>query len=231
MGKNVSKISVLMWLALLFCVLGCERDAEIFRIKVEPNAIFVDGKEIAKTDSVANQDSLFVEGLSVVLRNKREAEIAEFKKTNKEPDDQSFVMVQFAPNVIYEVMFKIMANLGASGYTNIRFTSKINGKSYTESLDLPERSELFGGNRLPCQALSFVEILAGVPEPKENCLRLTLMVNKEYFEIWANGDSLPKIPIVNPIDSSYSELAKALAPLRNRFKFVVQSWIRYQFSS
>jgi len=216
--KNINKIRVWVWLAILFFVFGCENDSEKFRIKVEPNAIFVDGKEIAKTDAVAKQDTLLVEALDVVLRNKREAEIAELKKTNKEPDARSFVMVQFAPNISYEVLFKIMANVGASGYANLRLTSKINGKRYTESLYLPERKDFFGSNRLPCKDFSVLEKLIGVqPELNENCLRLTLFIGEEYFEIWTNGDSLPKIPVVNPIDSTYSELKKALTPLRSRF--------------
>jgi len=212
------KISVLAGFVILLSVFGCENNAEKFRIKVEPNAIFVDGKEIAKTDAVAKQDTLLVKALDVVLRNKREAEIAEFKKTNKEPDAQSFVMLQFAPNISYEVLFKIMANVGVSGYTNLRLTSKINGKHYTESLYLPERGDFVGDNRLPCKNFSLLDKLMGVkPDRNENCLKLTLMINKEYFEIWANGNSLPKIPVVNPIDSTYSELKKALTPLRSRF--------------
>jgi len=207
--ENINKISVLAGFVILLCIFGCENDAEKFRIKVEPNAIFVDGKEIAKTDAVAKQDTLLVEALNVVLKNKSEAE-----KTEERP----LVMIQFAPNISYDVLFKIVATLGASGYVYNSFTSKINGKRYTEILNLPERSDLFVSNRLPCQNLSFFERLAGVPEPKnENCLKLTLAINKEYFEIWANGSSLPKILVVNPIDSTYGELAKTLAQLRSRF--------------
>jgi len=89
---------------------------------------------------------------------------------------------------------------------------------------LPERSDIFeDNNRLPCQDfnLNILEILMGIKEaqPKlnENCLKLTLGIYEDYFEIWAGGSSLPRISVVDPIDSTYSELAKMLAEVRNRF--------------
>jgi biopolymer transport protein ExbD len=223
--KNVNKASVLVLIAILLFVFGCEREAGKIRIKIEPDAIFVDEEEIAKTTAVAKQDTLLIEALDIVLKNKREVEKAEFLKANKKFEEQvSLVLVQIAPNIEFNVLFKITATSGASGYTNVHFTSKINGKNYTEIINLPERSDMFGDNRQPCQdygVRGMAAMLTGIkevlPEPSENCLKLTLAISKEYFEIWAGGNSLPKIPIVNPIDSSYGELAKTLDSIRNRF--------------
>jgi len=224
-GRNVGKIGVWAWVVLLLFVFSCENEVKKLRIKVESDAIFVDGKEVAKTADVAKQDTLMIGTLSAALRDKREAEIAEFLKANKNSENEymHLVQVQIAPNISYDVFFKIIASAGASGYTNINFTSKINGKKYTEIVYLPERSDLFGDNKLPCQdvKLNIFEKLIGIKEaqPKlnENCLKLTLAIYEDYFEIWAGGNSLPKIPVVNPIDSTYSKLEKILAEVRNRF--------------
>jgi len=181
-GKDICKVGVLAWLVLLLLVFSCEKDVKkLLRIRVEPGAIYVAGNEITKTVAIAKQDTLMIEALDSLLRNKRE---------------KALVFVQIEPSVTYGVLFKIVTTIGALGYTDVNITSRINDKNDTESVYLPKISDPFGGN---------------------NCLKLTVGIYKDYFEIWAGGSSLPKIHIVNPIRFTYEELAMNLADVRSRF--------------
>jgi len=186
MVKNICKVSVLTWLVLLLFVFSCEKEVKkLLRIRVEPHGIYIAEKEITRTAAVAKQDTLIIEALDTILRNKREAENA-------------LVLIQIEPSVSYGVLFKIVNTIGILGFTDVNITSRINGKHDTESVYLPKRLDLFEST-------------------DENGLKLSVGIYKYYFEIWAGGSSLPKIPVVNPIDFTYEELAMDLAEVRNRF--------------
>jgi biopolymer transport protein ExbD len=196
--RKIYKISILAWLAFLFFVFSCENEPEKLRIRVEPDAIFVDNKKVANTADVEKQDTLLVEGLNHALRNKA----LENREKNKE--NYGKIEVQFEPNQSYDMLYKIMATCGFSGAIDISIVSKINGKKYTESVNFPERSNISEpfGKRF---------------EINPNELSLTLSIDKEYFEIWARGRSFPKISTINSMDSAYDELAKILVRIHNRF--------------
>jgi len=112
--------------------------------------------------------------------------------------EAALVLIQIEPSVSYGVLFKIVSTIGALGYTDVNITTRIKDKHDTESVYLPKISDPFG-------------------DTDENGLKLSVGIYKDYFEIWAGGNSLPKIPIVNPIDFTYEELARDLAEIRNRF--------------
>jgi biopolymer transport protein ExbD len=152
-------------------------------IEVTRDAISVDGKKIVKTATVAKRDSLFIKtqptlplavvtvtkqdslfiikGLYDVLENKRK-----ITKSNK-------AQIQIDPNISFDVFFKIMATASAAGYTDISYTSKINGKNHTESINFPEAQP--------------------IPQSDKNHLNLAVLISKDYLEIWARGGSLPMI--------------------------------------
>jgi len=132
------------------------------QIEVTRDIISVDGEKIVKTATVSEQDSAFVEKLYDVLQSKRE-----IVKDNK-------AQIQIDPNIGYNVFFKIMTTAYVAGYTDIGYTSKINGNNHTERVNLPERN-------------------ARTPESSENDLNLTVDISDSYIEIWARGGSLPKI--------------------------------------
>ena len=112
--------------------------------------------------------------------------------------EAALVLIQIEPSVSYGVLFKIVTTIGALGYTDVNITTRINDKHDTESVYLPKVLEPFG-------------------DADENNLKLSVGIYKDYFEIWAGGNSLPKIPVVKPINFTYEELASTLAEVRNRF--------------
>jgi biopolymer transport protein ExbD len=134
---------------------------KIPKIEVTRDAISVDGRKIVKTATVAKHDSLFIKGLYDVLENKRK-----ITKSNK-------AQIQIDPNISFDVFFKIMAAASAAGYTDISYTSKINGKYHTESIN-------FLGTPL-------------IPQSDENHLNLSVGIYKDCLEIWGRGGSLPRI--------------------------------------
>jgi len=136
------------------------------KIDVTQDMISVDGKKIVKTATVAKQDSLFIKELNDVLQNKRE-----INKSNK-------AQIQIEPNISYDVFSKIMTTASTAGYADISYTSKINGKNHTESINFTRG-----------------------PIPKSDEKNLNLVVGiykgagtrKDYLEIAARGGSLPVI--------------------------------------
>ncbi|MDR0515759.1 MAG: fibrobacter succinogenes major paralogous domain-containing protein, partial [Fibromonadaceae bacterium] len=132
------------------------------KIEVTQDIISVNGKKIAKTSTVAKQDSLLIGTLYDELQSKRKT-----IKNNK-------AQIHSDPNMYYDVFFKIITTVGFSGFTDISYTSKVNGKYHTQNINLPEK-----GTRSI--------------QPSDNNLNLTVAISKDYLEIWARGGSLPKI--------------------------------------
>jgi len=189
--NNLVTVSILAWLALLF--FSCGDAAEKIRVRVEMDAIFVDNKKVVNTADIAEQEGLTIEALDTVLKAKR----LEEKKKNKELTDE--IQMQIDPNQSYSMLFKTMATFSSSGFTNISFTSKINGKKYTEKINLPERGDFYDANPDPCSngssnLLKALAIRRRIKPPDENCLNLTVSIGEDSLEIWARGGSLPKIP-------------------------------------
>ena len=112
--------------------------------------------------------------------------------------EAALVLIQIEPSVSYGVLFKIVTTIGALGYTDVNITTRINEKHDTEGVYLPKIYDPFG-------------------DTDENSLKLNVGIYKDYFEIWAGGNSLSRIPVVKPIYFTYEELAKTLAEIRNSF--------------
>jgi biopolymer transport protein ExbD len=86
----------------------------------DEKSISVDDKVLAKTPEVMKQDSLIVQSLLEVLTKKREEEKkAEVLGIIKESTGK--VVVQFDKNTPYDIVTKVMATAGYSGYNNIKF--------------------------------------------------------------------------------------------------------------
>jgi biopolymer transport protein ExbD len=202
-------------------------------IEVTLDAISVDGKKIVKTATAAKQDSLFIKTqptlpLAVVTVAKQDSlfiikELYDVLENKRKITKSNKAQIQIDPNISFDVFFKIMATANAAGYTDISYTSKINGKNHTESINFPEAQ----------------------PTPKssdDQNLNLSVLISKDYFEIWARGGSLPMIfykeckdgktiklcvlhreseedpgKIEIPIRSVYDELARLLVLIRKRF--------------
>jgi biopolymer transport protein ExbD len=159
------KIKFLLVLVIFFNILVYSNEPVTLsaaNIKIDKNAVFLENKKISKTSDVAEQDSLLIEAFVNALKDK----------------PKSTAQIQVDPSISYNIFYKITATLGFSGYNEIRFTSKINEKNYTESVDLPKKFEKTNlQNRNKC----------------EKCLDLAVILTDSYIEIWARGGALPKI--------------------------------------
>jgi biopolymer transport protein ExbD len=90
-------------------------------VVVDATHILVDGEQIEQTEIVAKQDSLIVGLMVPVLEKKREEEKKAALARGEEPDEAGSIIVQLDKNMAYDVMYKVMATCGWSGYTNISF--------------------------------------------------------------------------------------------------------------
>ncbi|MDR1812123.1 MAG: biopolymer transporter ExbD [Candidatus Fibromonas sp.] len=90
-------------------------------VVVDHNFVLVDGQQIVETKIVAEQDSLMVEALDVVLKEKREIEKAAKLAKGEADEGGGNIIVQLDKNTEYDIMYKVMATCGASGFTNVAF--------------------------------------------------------------------------------------------------------------
>jgi biopolymer transport protein ExbD len=92
-------------------------------VVVDDEEALVDGQSVAKVADIAAQDSLLVEGMFKVLEEKREAEKKHALAKGVDPDSEEAgsVIVQLDRNTSYDVMYKVMATCGFSGFGNIAF--------------------------------------------------------------------------------------------------------------
>jgi len=88
---------------------------------VDQNWVLVDGQRILETSLVSAQDSLLVEALDVVLKEKRETEKTALLAKGESDEGGGNVIVQLDKNTQYDIMFKVMATCGFSGFTNVAF--------------------------------------------------------------------------------------------------------------
>jgi len=95
---------------------------------VDHEWVLVDGQQIVKTSVVSEQDSLMVEALDAVLKEKREAEKAALLAKGESDEGGGNVIVQLDKNTYYDIMFKVMATCGASGFTNVAFAVTMKGE-------------------------------------------------------------------------------------------------------
>jgi len=90
-------------------------------VVVDNNEILVDATPVIKTEEVMKQDSLRVGPMSELLEKKREEEKASLMAKGEDASETGKVIVQIDKNIPYDVMYKVMATCGASGYGNIAF--------------------------------------------------------------------------------------------------------------
>jgi biopolymer transport protein ExbD len=88
---------------------------------VDSKHILVDGTVAAETDLVAKQDTLMVGAMVTMLEAKREEEKKAALAKGEDPETAGNVVVQLDKNLQYDVMYKVMATCGWSGFTNIAF--------------------------------------------------------------------------------------------------------------
>jgi biopolymer transport protein ExbD len=88
---------------------------------VDHNWVLVDGQQIVETNVVSEQDSLLVAALDAVLKEKRETEKAALLARGESDEGGGNIIVQLDKNTYYDIMFKVMATCGASGFTNVAF--------------------------------------------------------------------------------------------------------------
>jgi len=88
---------------------------------VDHNWVLVDGQQVVETKIVSEQDSLLVQALDDVLKEKRETEKQALIARGESPDGGGNIIVQLDKNTYYDIMYKVMATCGVSGFTNVAF--------------------------------------------------------------------------------------------------------------
>lgn len=90
-------------------------------VVVDNEGILVDNIPVVKTAEVIAQDSLKVGPMAILLEEKREEEKKALMARGEDATESGKVIVQIDKNIPYDVMYKVMATCGASGYGNIAF--------------------------------------------------------------------------------------------------------------
>ncbi|MDR1811693.1 MAG: biopolymer transporter ExbD [Candidatus Fibromonas sp.] len=172
------------------------------QIKIDRDAIFVGKREIVKTAVVAERNSFLVE-LFNVLKSKRANELGKQK-----------IRMQIEPDIKYNILYKVLTACAyTEDFSGIHITSKIDGKYYTETINMA-KDDFYTPS---C--------------PKEIIIPSTLLSEKEiydklnkyctYFNIFV-GDSLEiltrygRLPGI-PHESLNDEFAETLIRIRKRF--------------
>jgi biopolymer transport protein ExbD len=88
---------------------------------VDQSWVLVDGQQIVATSVVSEQDSLLVAALDEVLKEKREVEKAAMIARGESDEGGGNIIVQLDKNTYYDIMYKVMATCGFSGFTNVAF--------------------------------------------------------------------------------------------------------------
>jgi biopolymer transport protein ExbD len=83
--------------------------------------ILVDNEKIVETSKVAAQDTLLVQAMYDVLKEKRENEKKHALAKGESADEAGNVIVQLDKNQSYDVMYKAMATCGFAEYSNVAF--------------------------------------------------------------------------------------------------------------
>lgn len=90
-------------------------------VVVDNEQVLVDNTPVFPTDSVRAQDSLLVAPMMDMLKEKREEEKKVAMASGDDEATTGTVIVQLDKNIPYDVMYKVMATCGFSGYGNIAF--------------------------------------------------------------------------------------------------------------
>ena len=88
---------------------------------VDAGYVLVDNQKIIETSKVAAQDTLLVQAMYDVLKEKREDEKKHALAKGESADESGNIIVQLDKNQTYDVMYKAMATCGFAGYSNVAF--------------------------------------------------------------------------------------------------------------
>jgi biopolymer transport protein ExbD len=91
------------------------------QVVVDHNFVLVDGQQLESFEVVRTQDSLIVGKVSEVLKEKRDIEKKAKLAAGESDEGGGNVIVQIDKSAPYDVVFKIMATCGFSGYGNVAF--------------------------------------------------------------------------------------------------------------
>ncbi|MCR5377970.1 MAG: biopolymer transporter ExbD [Fibrobacter sp.] len=90
-------------------------------VVVDANYVIADNEQVVPTPDVLAQEDLLVTKLDEILKDRRAIEQEHALKMGLPADEAGNIIVQIDKNIPYDVMYKVMATCGFSGYTNIAF--------------------------------------------------------------------------------------------------------------
>lgn len=88
---------------------------------VDNSYVVVDNAKIIPTPDVMAQEDLLIPKVDSVLKERRQTEQEHALKAGLPADEAGNIIIQIDKNIPYDVMYKVMATCGFSGYTNIAF--------------------------------------------------------------------------------------------------------------
>lgn len=88
---------------------------------IDAGYVLVDNNKVIETSKVAAQDTLLVQAMFDILKEKREDEKKHALAKGESADEAGNIIVQLDKNQIYDVMYKAMATCGFAGYSNVSF--------------------------------------------------------------------------------------------------------------
>jgi len=91
----------------------------LLTVIVDKSKVLVDNVPVIETSLVSKQDTILIPQMLKVLKEKREDE----KKLSMIMGEQvtGKVIIQLDKNINYDIMYKVMATCGYSGYTDVAF--------------------------------------------------------------------------------------------------------------
>lgn len=90
-------------------------------VVVDANYVVVDNQKIVPVKDVMDQSDLLIASVDTVLKERRETEKEHALRAGLPADEPGNIIIQIDKNIPYDVMYKVMATCGFSGYTNIAF--------------------------------------------------------------------------------------------------------------
>ena len=92
-------------------------------VVVDNEQILVDSKPVLSTADVLASETVLINPIKDEFDKLRETELKAALLAGKDTDEDEGgkVIIQIDKNIPYDVMYKVMATAGASGYSNISF--------------------------------------------------------------------------------------------------------------
>ncbi|MCI5600973.1 MAG: biopolymer transporter ExbD [Hallerella porci] len=90
-------------------------------VVVDAGYVVVDNQKIIPTPDVMAQEDLLIAKVDSVLKERRATERDHALRAGLPADEAGNIIIQIDKNIPYDVMYKVMATCGFSGYTNISF--------------------------------------------------------------------------------------------------------------